>query len=31
LKDNDTGEPLAGVRIACKKTAEFPVYLYNVI
>ncbi|HEX3447765.1 MAG TPA: M56 family metallopeptidase, partial [Isosphaeraceae bacterium] len=31
VKDKDTGKPLAGVRIACNKTAEFPVYLYNVI
>ena len=26
VKDKETGKPLAGVRIACNKTAEFPVH-----
>ena len=26
VKDKDTGKPLAGVRIRCNKTAEFPVH-----
>ncbi len=29
VKDRDTGKPLAGVRIACNKTAEFPVIALN--
>ena len=31
VKDKDTGKPLAGVRIASDKTAEFPVHGFNGI
>jgi RNA polymerase sigma factor (sigma-70 family) len=31
VKDRDTGKPLAGVRIACNRTAEFPVHGFNGI
>jgi beta-lactamase regulating signal transducer with metallopeptidase domain len=31
VKDRDTGKPLAGVRIASDKTAEFPVHGFNGI
>jgi beta-lactamase regulating signal transducer with metallopeptidase domain/protocatechuate 3,4-dioxygenase beta subunit len=31
VKDRDTGKPLAGVKIACNKTADFPVYGFNGI
>ena len=31
IKDKDTGEPLAGVRIASDRTAEFPVFGFNGI
>jgi beta-lactamase regulating signal transducer with metallopeptidase domain len=31
ITDKDTGKPLAGVRIASDKTAEFPVYGFNGI
>jgi len=31
VKDKDTGQPLAGVRIACNKSAEFVVHGFNGI
>jgi hypothetical protein len=31
VKDKETGKPLAGVRIASDRTAEFPVYGFNGI
>jgi beta-lactamase regulating signal transducer with metallopeptidase domain len=31
VKDTETGKPLAGVRIASDRTAEFPVYGFNGI
>ena len=31
VRDKDSGQPLAGVRIACDKTAEFPVHGFNGI